>query len=77
MLQKYFIDIVQAIPLDDRMLALGRQALHESHQDQNQFHLEVIARLQAQYSRFQNRIGRVYKDMLDGVFDAALFRGNC
>ena len=64
---------MRAIKIDDEVLALVTQALKESHQDQKQFHDEAISRLQAEYSRIQNRIDRAYEDKLDGRIDAAFF----
>ena len=72
-LEECFTDIVRAIKIDDEVLALVTQALKESQQDQRQFHDEAIGRLQAEYSRIQNRIDRAYEDKLDGRIDAAFF----
>jgi hypothetical protein len=46
-------------------------ALRESHVDENAFHDEAIARLQAGYRRLQNRIDSMYLDKLDGRIDTA------
>jgi DNA invertase Pin-like site-specific DNA recombinase len=72
-LEDCFADILRGIKIDDEVLALVSQALRESHRDQRQFHDEAIARLQAEYTKIQNRIGRAYDDKLDGVIDALTF----
>ena len=73
MLEECFTDIVRAIKLDDEVLALVTQGLRESHQDQRKFHDEAIARLQAEYTKIQNRVNRAYDDKLDGLIDTLTF----
>jgi site-specific DNA recombinase len=72
-LEECFTDILRAIKLDGEVIGLVADALRHSHADQKRFHEEAVARLQAEYSRVQNRLDRAYEDKLDGHIDAAVF----
>ena len=49
------------------------EALRQSHLDEQQYHEEAVRRLQAEYTRFQNRIESMYVDKLDGRVDIVFF----
>jgi site-specific DNA recombinase len=55
------------------VLAWVTEALKGSHVEEKQFHDEAVARLQAEYTKLQNRIDAMYIDKLDGKIDAAFF----
>lgn len=72
-LEECFTDILRGIKIDEEVLALVSEALRESHKDERQFHDEAVARLQAEYTKIQNRLNRAYDDKLDGVIDSITF----
>jgi len=72
-LEECFTDILRGIKIDDEVLTLVSTALLASQKDQRKFHDAAIARLQAEYSKLQNRINRAYDDKLDGLIDALTF----
>jgi site-specific DNA recombinase len=49
------------------------EALPQSHEDERCDHEEAITRLQAGYTRFQNRIEAMYVDKFDGRVDTIFF----
>jgi site-specific DNA recombinase len=58
------------------VIGLVTQALRESHHDEKRFHEAVVAKLQAEHKRIQNRIDTIYLDRLDGRIDADFFDRN-
>ena len=68
-----FADVLKGLTFDDEILGWLREALRESHGDEKRFHEEAIARLLADYDRFQNRLDAMYVDKLDGKVDEAFF----
>lgn len=73
LLEEAFTRALEALVFDDEVLAWISQALRESHQDEQKFHDEAVAKLQAQYNALQKRIDVMYTDRLDGRIDAAFF----
>jgi hypothetical protein len=61
-----FGEALRAIQLDEEVLAWVTTALRQSHQDARRYHHEMIASLQTQYQRLQDRLDRMYIDKLDG-----------
>jgi site-specific DNA recombinase len=49
------------------------EALHQSHADEQRFRDEAIAQLQAEHSKIQNRLDKLYEDRLDGFIEPAFF----
>ncbi len=47
------------------------EALHQSHADEKRFRDEAIAQLQAERSKIQNRLDKLYEDRLDGFIEPA------
>jgi len=68
-----FTDVLRGLVFDDEVLELVRVALRESHRDVRAFHDEAVARLQAEYTKVQNRLDAAYTDKVDGVIDAGFF----
>jgi hypothetical protein len=62
-----------SLRLDDEVMAWLKTGLRGSMVDEKQHHAEAIARLQAEYDRFQKRIDAAYEDRLDGRIDATFF----
>ena len=52
--------------MDEDVLQWVITALKESHNDEKQYHDEVIDSLQKKYKKLQNRMDRMYEDKLDG-----------
>ncbi len=48
-------------------------ALRSSHEDEEKFHREAVARLEETCARTQRRVDAMCLDKLDGVIDAAFF----
>ncbi len=72
-LEEKFGEVLRGLTFDKEILAWVTQALRESHVDEKKCHNEAIARLQAEYTRLQDRIDTAYEDKLDGRIDAAYF----
>ena len=60
---------VKNLEFDDEILEWVREALQESHRDEQTYHNEQIGFLQKEYQRFQDRIDAVYEDKLDGKIE--------
>jgi site-specific DNA recombinase len=54
-----FGEALRAIHLDEEVLAWASTALRQSHQDTRRYHHEMIASLQKQYQRLQDRLDRM------------------
>ncbi len=72
-LEERFAGLLKGLVLDDEVMGWVTDALRQSHGDAKRDHDEAIARLQAEYTRLQNRIDVMYVDKLDGRVDAAFF----
>jgi hypothetical protein len=68
-----FGEALRAIQLNDEVLAGVTTALRQSHQDARRYHHEMIASLQKQYQRLQDRLDRMYLDKLDGSISQDYF----
>ncbi len=68
-----FTAAMNAIRFDAETLDLMRTALRSSHEDEEKFHREAVARLEETCARTQKRVDAMYLDKLDGVIDAAFF----
>lgn len=57
---------MRSIRMDEDVLVWVVSALKTSHGDEKRYHDEMIANLQEQYQKLQNRIDVMYVDKLDG-----------
>jgi hypothetical protein len=53
-----------------------REALRQSQKEKAEFHRRSIEKLNALYSKLQNRIDQIYLDKLDGEVEEAFYRRN-
>ena len=65
-LEEKFTEILRSLRFDDEILAWVRDALLDSHVEEEKFHREAVTRLQEEYNRLQRRIDAMYVDKLDG-----------
>jgi site-specific DNA recombinase len=72
-LEECFADLLKGLVLDDEVMRWMTEALQQSHEDERRFHEEAITRLQAEYTRLQNRVEAMYMDKLDGQVDTVFF----
>ena len=72
-LEQKFSELLDRLTFDAEVLDWVRAALTHSHDDERQAHDEAIERLQAEYTRLQNRLDAMYVDKLDGRIDSASF----
>ncbi len=72
-LEQQFSELLDRLSFDAEVLDWVREALTQSHEDEQRAHGEAIARLQAEYTRLQDRVDAMYIDKLDGCIDAATF----
>jgi site-specific DNA recombinase len=72
-LEQCFTDILRGLALDEEVVELVGKALKQSHQDVKRFHDESMGRLQAEYTKIQNRIDAMSTDKLDGVISAGFY----
>lgn len=72
-LSEQFTAAMEAIRFDADTLDLMRAALRSSHEDEEKFHREAVARLEDACARLQKRIDAMYLDKLDGVIDGPFF----
>ena len=72
-LEQRFSALLKGLSMDAEVLEWASEALRQSHRDEKRFHDQATARLQAEYSRLQDRIDAMYLDKLDGRIDAAFF----
>ena len=72
-LEQCFADLLKGLVFDDEVMDWVVDALHQSHADQKQFREESIARLQAEQTRIQARLDKLYEDRIDGFIEPAFF----
>ena len=72
-LEEQFAELLRRLKFDDEVLAWVKEALLQSHEDEKRCHDEAILRLQAEFTRLQNRIDAMYVDKLDGRIDTDFF----
>jgi len=72
-LARQFGEALRAIQIDGEVLEWMVKALKESHSDEKRYHDEMIAELQNQYQKLQNRIDAMYVDKLDGKISQEFF----
>lgn len=73
LLESRFVEVLRSISLDDDVLQLVREALRQSHADEQTFHAEAIGRLQSEYTVLQVRLDAMYVDKLDGKISSEFF----
>jgi site-specific DNA recombinase len=72
-LEERFADLLKGLILHDEIMKWMTEALRQSHEDERRYHEEAMTRLQAEYTRLQDRIEAMYVDKLDGRVDTAFF----
>jgi site-specific DNA recombinase len=72
-LDEQFTAFLKGISFGAEKLDWVRRALLDSHQDEKQFHAEVVEKLQREHRRIQDRVERMYEDKLDGRIDNGFY----
>ena len=72
-LEERFFEQMNRLSFDADVMGWVREALRESHRDEQREHEAAIARHQIEYDRLQIRLHAMYVDKLDGRIDAAFF----
>lgn len=72
-LKQQFMEMFGQLCFDDKIFKLIRQALQESHADEQREHDEAVAALQAEHKRLEKRINAMYTDKLDGRISTEFF----
>ena len=72
-LENCFSDILRDLVFDDDVMKWVTEALRQSHEDEKRFRDQSISRLQAEYTKLQNRLDKIYEDKVDGVISAEFF----
>src|SRR5947209_3141839 len=61
------------VRFDHAVLRWVREALHESHHDEQEAHTRSLSELKAAYDRLQKRLDAMYIDKLDGRIESAFY----
>ena len=72
-LSQQFGEALKELHFDPEVLEWVRDTLRASHADEKEFHDKVVADLQKQYQKLQDRIDAMYVDKLDGNISGAYF----
>lgn len=72
-LEGAFTKALRGLVFDDETIGWVTEALRASHDDEREHHEAAVARLHAEYTKYQTRIDGMYIDKLDGKVDAAFF----
>jgi len=70
---RQFGEALRAIQMDREVLEWVVTALKESHGDEKRYHDEMIAKLQKEYRKLQERIDAMYVDKQDGKVSQEFF----
>jgi len=65
-LDRQFLASLEAIKIDEDVIAWLVQALKHSHEDEQCYHEERLASLQQSHQKLENRLRSMYIDKLDG-----------
>jgi len=68
-----FGEIVKKVQIDSNILNWLKEALKESHKDKKKYHDKQIENFQKQYTKYNNRLDRLYEDKLDGIITKEFF----
>jgi len=68
-----FGEIVKKVKIDSNLLNWLKEALKESHKDEKKYHNSQIENLQKQYTKYKNRLDKLYEDKLDGIITKEFF----
>jgi DNA invertase Pin-like site-specific DNA recombinase len=72
-LEQHFAYLLKGISLTPEVLGWAKEALHESHTDEQSFHSEAVNQLKAEHTRLQSRLDGMYVDKLDGRISSEFF----
>ncbi len=72
-LEERFADLLKGLVFDQEVITWVREALGESHADEQRLRDEAVTQLQAQHALLQRRLDTMYEDKLDGRVDEAFF----
>ena len=75
-LERQFEDILGELQFSEALLDWMREALRQSQKEKAEYHRRAIEKLNAQYTKLQNRIDQIYLDKLDGEIEEAFYRRN-
>lgn len=65
-LTQQFMDVFSKIKVPEDIANGIAQTLKESHEDKKHFQQELMSGYETEHKKYQNRIDRMYEDMLDG-----------
>ncbi|OGS07818.1 MAG: hypothetical protein A2270_01100 [Elusimicrobia bacterium RIFOXYA12_FULL_51_18] len=68
-LEKQFASIVKRTTISDKHLNWYKEALLESHEDEKEYHNEVVAKLTQEIAQLQDWTDKAYQDKLRGVIN--------
>ena len=68
-----FGELLKGLHLDAHIQEFLTKALRQSHQDEQRFHDEALARFTAEYAQLQNRLDQMYVDKLDGKISESFY----
>lgn len=72
-IEKQLLEQLKYLELDEEIHALLTRALKESFQDENDYHVNAIKKLQKDYNRLQNRLAVLYDDKLDELITKEIY----
>jgi len=72
-LEERFGDVLRDLAFDDDVMKWVTEALRQSHRDEKQFREQAVGRLQAEDTKLQDRLDKMYEDKLDGVVSTEFF----
>ena len=72
-LEKQFIDLFLKIHIKEDILAYLGEKLKENHQKEIEYHNQISANLQRDYSRFKTRLDTIYEDKLDNKIPEEMY----
>ncbi|MGO9412653.1 MAG: recombinase family protein [Spirochaetia bacterium] len=75
-LERQFEDILGELQFSEALLDWMRDALRQSQKEKAEYHRRAIEKLNAQYTKLQNRIDQIYLDKLDREVEQAFYRRN-
>ncbi|MCX7031020.1 MAG: hypothetical protein NTU62_13000 [Spirochaetes bacterium] len=75
-LERQFEEILGEFQFSEVIFDWMREALRQSQKEKAEFHRRSIEKLNAHYTKLQNRIDQIYLDKLDGEVEEAFYRRN-
>ncbi len=73
-LDEKVLEMLEAVRMDEDVLAWVKQGLKESHEDEKEYHEKTVSNLEKRHALLKGRIDKLYDDKVDEKIDEEFFQ---